>query len=314
MAKKKGIIIGCGIAGPALAMFLRRAEIDAAIYEAQPAPNDYAGLFLNVASNGLHVLKSLGIEHQIQAEGFPSTHMVMWNGKGKRLGMVRNGTENHHGVVIKRGLLQKALREAAVQQGIPIQYGKRLKEIRVEHQQVTAFFEDGTTASGDFLVGCDGIHSRTRQIIDPEAPPPSYTGLLSLGGFAHSEKIPPTPGLQHMIFGKNAFFGYLVKPSGEIYWFSNVEEKGEPTRKELSAIPTETWRNKLLDLHREDAGPVLEIIGSTAEIGVYPIYDIPTQSVWHQGPIALIGDAVHATSPNAGQGASLALEDAMVLA
>jgi 2-polyprenyl-6-methoxyphenol hydroxylase-like FAD-dependent oxidoreductase len=56
------------------------------------------------------------------------------------------------------------------------------------------------------------------------------------------------------------------------------------------------------------------IEATTHRLGMYPIYDIPTQPVWHKGPIALIGDAAHATSPSAGQGASLALEDAIVLA
>lgn len=61
MQNQKALVIGCGIAGPAVALFLRRAGFKVEIYEAQPTPDDYAGVFLTVASNGMYVLKTLGI-------------------------------------------------------------------------------------------------------------------------------------------------------------------------------------------------------------------------------------------------------------
>src|SRR5260370_35561109 len=70
----------------------------------------------------------------------------------------------------------------------------------------------------------------------------------------------------------------------------------------------------MLDLLREDQPFIREIIGATERITGYPIYDIPTQPLWHKGPVVLVGDAIHAVSPTAGQGASLAMEDAIVLA
>jgi 2-polyprenyl-6-methoxyphenol hydroxylase-like FAD-dependent oxidoreductase len=71
----------------------------------------------------------------------------------------------------------------------------------------------------------------------------------------------------------------------------------------------------LLTLHRDDQPFINDIMRATeGEIAVYPIYDIPSLPRWHKGPVVLIGDAAHATSPSAGQGASLALEDAIVLA
>jgi 2-polyprenyl-6-methoxyphenol hydroxylase-like FAD-dependent oxidoreductase len=315
---KKALIIGCGVAGPVVAMFLKRAGVDAEIYEAQPAPDDYAGLFLNVASNGLGVLRALGLEHQLAAEGFACPRMEMWSGNGKRLGEVRNGAAAGQGdvsVVMKRGLLHRILREAALRQGIPVVFGKQLADISVTDGRVVAAFADGSMASGDFLIGCDGVHSRTRQIIDPSAPAPSYTGQISCGGFSHCANVPPTPDTQHFIFGERAFFGYLAKPDGEIYWFNNIAYPGMPRRSELEAIPTEEWRRRLLALHANDQPFIHDIILATeGEIGRYPIYDIPTLPKWHAGPVVLIGDAAHATSPSAGQGASLALEDAIVLA
>jgi FAD-dependent urate hydroxylase len=245
--------------------------------------------------------------------------MIMWSGSGKRLGEVRNGAEPGQGalsVVVKRGALHRILREAALRQGVPITWGKTLADIDMTAgQAVIAHFTDGTTARGDLLIGSDGLHSRTRQIIAPKARKPSYTGLISCGGYAHGTSLAPTPNTQHFIFGKRAFFGYFVKPSGEIYWFNNMAYPGTPRRSELEAIPATEWQRRLLDVHREDPAFIQEIIRASAgAIGAYPVYDVPSTPIWHSGPIVLLGDAAHATSPSAGQGSSLALEDAIALA
>ena len=316
---KPGIIIGGGIGGLVVAMFHKRAGIDAHIYEAQPAPDDDQGYFLNVASNGLNVLHTLGLEAQVTAEGFAIPRMIMWSSSGKRLGAVRNGAVPGQGarsVVVKRGAVHRILREAAIRQGIPITWGRSIADIEItSDNMVIARFTDGTTTQGGFLIGSDGIHSRTRQIIAPNAPKPSYTGLISCGGYAHSTTLAPTPDTQHFIFGKRALFGYFVKPSGEIYWFNNMAYPGTPRRSELEAIPSAEWQRRLLEIHAGDPSFIQDILRATERgIGAYPIYDVRSTPIWHRGPIVLLGDAAHATSPSAGQGSSLALEDAIVLA
>ncbi|MDR6225153.1 FAD-dependent oxidoreductase [Desmospora profundinema] len=313
--KKKVLIVGCGIAGPATALFLKRAGFDPVIFEARKAPDDQAGFFLNIAANGLDVLRTLGLEDPILEQGFLCEQMTMWNQGGKRLGDVPNGSRGRCGIIIKRGVLHRVIREEAIRQGVPVRFGKKLEGIQVnEGGRVTARFADGTEDRGDLLVGCDGIHSRTRRILFPDSPQPTYTGMVGFGGFAHHSSIPPTSGTMHMIFGKQAFFGYLVKPSGDIYWFNNVAFPREPSREELNTVTHEKWRRRLLDWHRVDPSPVQEIIRSTkGDIGVFPIHDIPYQATWYEGPVVLIGDAAHATSPHAGQGASMALEDGIVL-
>ena len=122
------LIIGAGIAGPTVALALERAGIGAEVFEAYSEPANYAGLFLNTASNGLDALRVIGVEVAERADGFPMPRMVMWSGAGKRLGEVANGVSLADGTIsvcVRRGLLQKTLSDQALDRGIPIQYGKR---------------------------------------------------------------------------------------------------------------------------------------------------------------------------------------------
>ena len=148
----------------------------------------------------------------------------------------------------------------------------------------------------------------------PALPPPQYTGLMSTGGFTRSLHLPPTPDTLHLVFAKRAFIGYHISSSGEISWFVTFPQTQEPGRLEVNEIGSDEWQQRMLDLLREDQPFIRDIIGATERITGYPIYDIPTQPLWHKGSVVLVGDAIHAVSPTAGQGASLAMEDAIVLA
>jgi plastocyanin len=91
--------LGCGISGPVLAMFLRRAGLEPVVYEGRPEPNDEAGYFLSLAPNGVAGLDALGVKDQVLGLGIPTTSIVFQNHRGKRLGelpdtpmqMVREG-------------------------------------------------------------------------------------------------------------------------------------------------------------------------------------------------------------------------------
>ncbi|WP_202935022.1 FAD-dependent oxidoreductase [Halorussus amylolyticus] len=307
---RKALIVGCGVAGPVLAMFLQRVGITPVIYEGRPEPRDEAGFFLNLAANGTDVLATLGLEDDILELGHRTDSLVFQNHDEKRLG--ENPTPT---TLVKRGLLTKTLREAAIDRGVTVEFGKRLTDVETPNDDVAiAYFDDGTEAHGDFLIGCDGIHSRTRRSILPSAPDPEYTGIVDSGAFARNDSIPDSDGVMRMTFGVDGFFGYQKVPAGEIYWFENHERSPEPDRAALDAISTDEWRAELLERHRDDHDSVAEIIRSTdGEIGRWPIYDLPSLPAWHRKSACLVGDAAHATSPHVGQGASLAMEDAIVL-
>src|SRR6266700_7299732 len=313
-AARKALISGCGVAGPVVALFLQRAGIEAEIYETRASSTDYGDNFLNMACNGLDVLGTPGLDEQVSSQGSPIPRMMSWSGNGKPLGEVRNGARAEVGAPssnLLRSRLHQVLREEAAERRIKIAFDKKLADLESGAQGVVATFADGSA----LLVGCDGIHSRARCLVNPDAPVPHYTGLIGTGGFAPHSSFAPTPDTMHFVFGKRAFFGYRISASGELYWFANVLQREPPSRGELDMIASEEWQERLLDLFREDMPRVSEMIRATESTIIgYPFYDIPTQPVWHKGRVVLVGDAIHAVSPSAGQGASLAVEDAIVLA
>ena len=315
---RRALIIGGGIAGPVAAIALQRVGIESTIYEAHAESADPPGAFLTVAVNGLDALKSLDLHRTVMEAGFPSRAISFVSGNGKRLGRVPIGGELQDGTVthtLKRADLYRILKGEAARRGIVIEHGKRLADAEPGNGGVVAQFEDGSEAAGDLLIGADGIHSRTRRIIDPNAPGPRYTGLGNIGGFTRVAGVAIEPGAYVMMFGRRAFFGYTVSSSGEIWWFANPPGHEALTGVRLTTIGTELWKARLITYFAEDAGPAVEIIHSTPLIqGGTNQYDLPSVPRWWRGPMIIIGDAAHAASPSSGQGASMAIEDAVVLA
>jgi 2-polyprenyl-6-methoxyphenol hydroxylase-like FAD-dependent oxidoreductase len=313
----RALVIGGGVAGPTAAMFLAADGWEVEIFEAAAKPDDYAGSFLNLATNGLTVLDALDLREHLLSDAHPAPHMIMWSSTGKQLGSVPNGPAGdpaRGSAVVRRGWLHRVLREGAEDRGIPIRFGARLTGIAAESDAVHATFADGREESADILIGCDGIGSPTRTHIDAHAPNPRYSGLVGLGGFARVIGLPPTPATQHFVFGRRSFFGYLVRADGTVYWFANITAP-EPVRGSLRDVSAAEWLDRLHDLHQDDPYPVPQIIDSHhGDLGAYPIYDLSGVPRWSRGRVVAVGDAVHATSPSAGQGASLALEDAQALA
>ena len=314
---RTALVIGAGVAGPAAALFLVRAGWDVELFEADSVPDPFEGLFLNVATNGLAVLEQLGLRERLVSHGRRAPHMILRSRTGRMLGTVPNGPAGdleRGSVIVRRGALHEVLREGAAAAGVPLSSGARLVSIDETATSVRATFADGRTAEGDILIGADGIGSPTRRWIDPSAPEPRYSGLVGTGGFARVPGLEPTPDTQHFIFGARSFFGYLVRDDGTVYWFANMTTP-LPERGSLRGDTGAEWLARLRDLQSDDPFPVPQILENTnGEVGAYPIIDLAGVRSWSRGRVVAIGDAVHATSPSSGQGASLALEDAITLA
>src|SRR5512132_2922099 len=313
----KALIAGGGIAGPVTAMALQRAGIEAVVYEAHVPGTGDAGSYLTVATNGLDALRAIEADKPVLAAGFPTPANVLLSGTGRRLGTVSNGGRLADGTVahtIRRPRLYRALHDEAAARGIRTEYGRRLVGAEVTADGVVAAFEDGTRATGDLLVGADGIHSATRRLLDPAAPAPRYVGLVNFGGYTPDSAGATEPGAWHMIFGRRAFFGYVVDPDGGTVWFANLPRPAV-TAAERAATSPERWRRQLVELFAADHGPAGDLIAAgTLELAADNTYDLPRVPTWHRGPMVIVGDAAHAPSPSSGQGASMAAEDAVVLA
>jgi FAD-dependent urate hydroxylase len=313
----KALVIGGGVAGPVTAVALQRAGLEVVLYEAHPDTDDAVGAFLTLQVNGVAALRAVGLGDAVAGRGFPTPAMRFRSGTGKLLGEVSTGEplpDGTVGVTLRRSDLYRALRDAARQRGIPVEHGRRLVDAAPIPGGVRAVFADGSTADGDLLVGADGIRSRVRRLIDPQAAPARYVPVLNTGGYAPPQELDVRPGHYEMIFGRRAFFLYAVAPDGTVWWGANPPRRDEPASGELAAMTDGEWRSWLLELFAPDLTPACSIIASTpGPLTGWATYDLPSVRRWHRDRMIVIGDAAHATSPASGQGASMAIEDAVEL-
>ena len=312
------LIAGGGVAGSVTAMALQQAGIEATIFEAHPQTDADIGSYLSVAPNGLDALNAVGALPRVTREGIPTRRNVLWDANGHRLGAARLGTPLPDGTpaqTMKRSRLTRLLLDEAARRGIRVDFGRPLSGAAVDGSgRVTATFHDGGTASGDLLVGADGIHSVTRRLIDPTAPSGRYVGLTNFGGVTRGMSLDVEREAWHMIFGRRAFFGWTAVPNGDIVWFVNWPREAIGPE-ERAATTRATWKEQLAALFRDDAGPAVDLIrGGELELAADNTFDVGHVPVWHRGPMVIIGDAAHAPSPSSGHGASMAAEDGVILA
>lgn len=315
----KALIIGGGIAGPTLAVALRRIGMEAEVFEQLSPDADQRGSWINFQANGLDALRAVGLESGVAEIGYPVDTISFVNGRGRSLGQMPMAFRRPDGLtslMMPRARLFVALAEAARRHGIPVHHDKRLIDARDTGDGVIARFADGTEATGDILIGADGIHSTVRRLIDPTAPAPRYVPVLNTGGYIPDFTVDAPPQDFRMQFGTRCFFAWMNTPDGGTLWFANPPMKHEPARGQLSGMSDGQWRTWLRELMDGDAGPSSAIIDAApGPIQGWATYDMPVVKRWHdRSRMAIIGDAAHATSPAAGQGASMSLEDAVILA
>ncbi|MFH8369988.1 FAD-dependent monooxygenase [Streptomyces sp. NPDC018031] len=311
------LIIGGGVAGVVTAMALQKAGIRTVVHESHASGADDAGAFLTVFANGLEALRAIDAHQPVIDASFPADRVDFISNTGKRLGSreIAGAGEGTGARTLKRATLYRVLHEEADRRGVRIEHGKRFAAAHTApNGRIVASFADGGRAQGDILIGADGIHSLTRKMIDAAAPRPRFTGQTTVCGFTRDVPEPPGPGAYTMIYGKRAFFGCTVAPDGEVWWFANAPGPELP-RAELAAVTPEQWRERLTELFAEDRTPAADIIRATGDtIVASNAYDLATIPNWYGDAMIVIGDAAHAAAPNAAQGASMAMEDGVVLA
>ncbi|WP_225731186.1 MULTISPECIES: FAD-dependent monooxygenase [unclassified Nocardia] len=309
----RALIIGGGIAGTGTAMALQQAGIDSVVYEAYPRGADDVGSFLTVFANGMDALRAIDAHRPVLENSFPAEQTDAFDSAGRPAGQGSLGGRRGIGPrTLTRAQLYRVLRDEGTRRGLRIEYGKRL--IGAENAPgggVIAHFEDGSQAEGDLLIGADGVHSTVRRIIDPAASEACYGGTIVISGYAENAPVPPAPQTYRVTYGSRIMFAYTTTPDGETWWFTNVPESRTDN---LEFDNAERWKNRVADLLSGDNTPVIDLIRSTERIFAVPAYHLPALPVWYTPTMVLVGDSAHAAKPQAGHGASMALEDSVTLA
>jgi 2-polyprenyl-6-methoxyphenol hydroxylase-like FAD-dependent oxidoreductase len=316
------LIIGGGIAGSAAALALHQAGFEPTIFEAHPDNGEDLGAFLTLASNGMRALGQIGAAAAVAELGFPLTRLRLIDASGTELANAPLGEPDDPLAryrCLRRADLAVGLQEEVRRRGIPIRHGARLSSLTEDTARVTATFTDGSTATGDLLIGADGLNSTIRSLISPT--PSRYAGQRVFYGYTTetADAAPDDTSSKHaeaitMIRGSNAAFGYTCSPSGETFWFARVSGP-QATADEIATTTPAQWRDHLIPLLRPDTTPAADIVATTTDqLMVTNAVDLPLGLPWNTSRAVIIGDAAHAASPATGQGASMALEDAVILA
>jgi salicylate hydroxylase len=303
------IVIGGGIAGPAVALALRQIGHDVTVYEAYEDPVGDVGAHFSLAVNGLRALEKLGCLRDVQAIGYPIDRMRFYTAGGHLLGDVprlRRDADSMRSISLPRGQLVALLRRAALDAGAQIVTGERLVGATESANDVMAEFASGRRDTAELLVGADGIWSTVRGLIDSSAPRAEYAGLYGVAGISTMTGV--EPGVWNLTYTRNGAFVHTSIDEQTQWWTAQI---GDPVKPDLKGVDDAQWMRRVTELFPE-AGP-RALIGATTSIvasGYLNVCD-PVQK-WHSGRMVLVGDAAHPVG--VGHGASMSLEGALELA
>jgi 2-polyprenyl-6-methoxyphenol hydroxylase-like FAD-dependent oxidoreductase len=190
-----------------------------------------------------------------------------------------------------------------------IHLGKRCAGVKQTDTEVRVTFTDGTQVSSDALIACDGVHSVVRQQYVPDSVP-RYAGYTCWRGVIDQLPEGFDDTLATETWGNRGRVGIVPLAGGRIYWFACVNApRNDPKMAKLRG-------NDLAALFKDYHFPVPQVLAMSPDDRIIwnDIIDIKPIRQFTFGRVALLGDAAHATTPNMGQGACQAIEDAIVLA
>lgn len=305
-------VIGAGIGGLSVAIAMQRKGFHVTVYERAPAIKPLgAGLLL--AANAINAFQEIGIREDILKAGSMLTKLCIKDQQGKILTStdaekLSTKFDGFNNFTIHRSDLHDALLQC-LKEGT-VQLDKSTVDFTQSSNDVRISFLDGTFTETDYVIACDGIHSVFRQKLLPESMP-RYAGYTCWR--AVIDKLPPSLAkLKETTetWAAAGRFGIAPLNKGRLYWFACVNAKQNDALKRAYTI--EDLRTYFQDFH----DPIPEILRHTKSEQLIwsDIIDIKPVKQFAFSNVVLMGDAAHATTPNMGQGACMAIEDAAVLA
>jgi 2-polyprenyl-6-methoxyphenol hydroxylase-like FAD-dependent oxidoreductase len=305
----KAIIIGGGIGGLSAAITLMRVGIEPLVFE-QASELREVGAGLTFWTDGLDALAALGASEGVLAASSIVRSFEQRNSRGVVLTTLPWGkTKTKSGApaaicVHRRDLLDQLARLVHPDR---IHCGHRCTSIQEGALEVTARFANGREEHADILIGADGIHSVIRSALHGDSRP-RYAGYTCWRGIAkyHGNALPADAAFEALGSGKR----FAIHPVGPclVFWYATKSTQ------QAEADGASGRKADVLDCFRDWFPPIQEVIAATDDILRNDIIDRKPICGWGKGRVTLLGDAAHPTTPNLGQGACMAMQDAVVLA
>lgn len=304
----KATIIGAGIAGLTTAIALKKIGISTDVFEAAPEIRP-VGAGLALSANAIKALQKIGVADAVIPCGQLLPYFSVLDKKGTIISHVDSEAISRkfgmHNFTIHRAALHQALLDQLPDQ--EIRTGRRAVSMERSGDQITITFADGSTHITQMLVIADGMNSLLRKQLVPDSVT-RYSGYTCWRGVVTASDMHieyPTE-----TWAPEGRFGIAPLPQGQIYWYACINAPAnDPAFRRFST--TELSR-RFKAFHQ----PIPELIGRTPPENLIQndIYDLKPLSQYAFGNIVLVGDAAHGTTPNMGQGACQAIEDAVILA
>jgi 2-polyprenyl-6-methoxyphenol hydroxylase-like FAD-dependent oxidoreductase len=316
-AATKGTVLvsGASIAGPAVAYWLHRYGFAVTVVEKASGVRG-GGYPIDVRGTALEVARRMGILPQLREAHVESRRLTFLDADGSTVASVHpqavTGGVEGSDVEVRRGDLTDVLYRA-VADDVEFVFDDSVEALAEHPHGVDVTFRSGAHRSVDLVVGADGLHSRTRELVfGPEERFHRYLGYC-FAGFT----LPNTPGLSHEAVlwsspGRGAAL-YAVRDSDELHGFL-VFARPEPP---YDAFRDPAAQRDLVAATFADAGweiPAMVAAMRTADDLFFDVVSQIRQPRWSSGRVALVGDAAAAPSFLTGQGSSLALVGAYMLA
>ncbi|MGW0177746.1 FAD-dependent oxidoreductase [Nocardia sp. NPDC003345] len=302
---RRAVIVGAGVAGLTAALALRQRGWQVEVLERAPEIGP-AGSGLSLWPNGLRGLDAIGVGPQVRARALTATEGGMRDTSGRWLSRIDIADlRERYGdlVMIHRTALSEILRTALGSE--PLRIGTRVRTVEPTAPGVRVHHDHGSSEA-DLVLGADGINSTVRAALWPDAPAPVYAGYTAWRAIV-TPATPVRSGGETL--GRGTRFGIAPMHDGRVYWFAAANA---PAGQRNPGGDLETLRRRFRDWH--DPVPALLDAADPAAVLHHDIYELPPLRTYARDRVALLGDAAHAMTPNLGQGANLAIEDAVNLA